>query len=317
MKNLILLFLLFAGYQSMAQTVSGTVSNDKGQPVRYAFVQDDQTKDAAYSDSTGAFSLKATPTSKLAINCKGYSDAAVDVGGNSTIQITLTTNPNASKASAGTAIDDAFKTSSGYDVPNTALAFGATGTNTIDVVGSRFLFNKWVPGYIIKANGSTAQDPQFLFNYDKIKGDLFYNQNGTVTVADKNVVKGFVLISLQDQPVTFERMTGISNDLYSIVLSAGPRYKIYKLIKTKYVPSDYKTDGLMSTGNKYDEYDDAYTYYVMNMKTLAFQPLDLKKKAIKTAFAAEGDKLNSFMNDHSSDKIDDDYLKALGNAMNQ
>jgi len=131
------------------------------------------------------------------------------------------------------------------------------------------------------------------------------------------VVKGFVLISPHDQPVAFERMTGISNDLYSIVLSSGSKYKIYKLIKTKYIPSDYKTDGVMSTGNKYDEYDDDYTYYVMNMKTLAFQPLQLKKKAIKDAFSTEGDKLNSFMNDHSSDKIDDDYLEALGNAMNQ
>jgi hypothetical protein len=319
MKNLILFLLLFAAGRAVAQNiaVSGTVGNEQGQPVRYAFIYDPQTKNAVFSDSTGTFSLTAGSTSQLVVNAKGYINANASVGGQASLKVTLKADPNAATAATKTDIDQSFKTSDGYVINSAVSDWGATNSDTRDVVGSRFLFKRWVPGYVIKANGDIVEDAKVLFNYDKIKGDLYYNDNGKVSVNDKNFMKGFVLESPQDQPVHFEMMTGISSDLYSIVLSSGPNYKLYKLIKTKYTPADYKTDGLSSTGNKYDEYADDITYYVMNMKTSAFQPLQLRKKSIQTAFAADGAKLNTFMSAHSSDKIDEDYLKALGDAMNQ
>ncbi len=285
--------------------------------MQHAFIFDPQNKNAAYSDSTGAFNLTAASSSQLAVTARGYTSTTADVGGHTTLQITLKSDPGAPAAFTKTDIDQAFKTNDGYQVNSAVAGWGATTTDTRDVVGSRFLFNRWVVGYIIKANGDVAQNPNFLFNYDKQKGDLYYNENGKVSVNDKSVVKGFVLENPQDQPVTFELVPGISNDLYAIVLSSGPKYKIYKLIKTKYTPSDFKSDGLSSTGNKYDEWVDEPTYYVMNAKTLAVQPLQLRKKSIKDAFAADGDKLNAFTSAHSSDKIDDDYLKGLGATLNQ
>lgn len=318
MKKLVLFLLLFAAGRVVAQntTVSGTVENDHGLPVRHAFIYDPQTKNAAYSDSTGAFTLTDGTSSQLNVNARGYVNTTTNAGQTS-LKITLKTDPNASAAPAKTDIDQAFKTSDGYTISSAVASWGATSTDTRDVVGSRFLFNKWVPGYVIRANGDVAEDPNILFNYDKMKGDLYYNENGKVSVNDKNSIKGFMLESPQDQPVRFEMMTGISSDLYSIVLSSGPDYKIFKLIKTEYIPSDYKTNGLSSSGNKYDEYADTYTYYVMNMKTMAYQPVQLRKKSIKEVFASEANKLNSFMTAHSSDKIDEEYLKALGDALNQ
>lgn len=319
MKKLILFMLMCAACRAVAQNinVSGTVSDDKGRPVHYAFLYDPQTKNATYSDSTGAFNLVAASSSQLTVNARGHVSATVDVGGHTSLQITLKTDPAATNTAAKTDIDQAFKTRDGYTINSAVAGWGAVNSDTRDIVGSRFIFNKWVPGYIIKSDGSIAQNQNFLFNYDKMQGDLYYNENGKVTTNDKSVVKGFVLISPQDQFVAFELIPGISNDLYAIVLSSGPKYRLYKLIKTKYIPADYKTDGLASSGNKYDEYADDNTYYVMNVKTSAIQPLQLRKKSIKEAFAVEGDKLNSFMTAHSGDKIDDDYLKALGNALNQ
>ena len=329
MKKLSLLLVLFVAYQvSLAQniTVSGMVTNEHGLPLRYAFVLDKQAKSATYTDSTGTFSLSANPPTQLIINCKVYTDATVDVGGQKSLQIILKTDATDTNTGATanpksneiTVLENAFKTNSGYDVKATPGLLGALSDNTQDVVGSRFLFNKWVPGYIIKANGEILQSPLLLFNYDKMKGDLYFTEDlKTVLLADKNVVKGFILVSPQDQPLPFERMLGISDDLYSEVISAGSKYKIYKLITTKYIPSNYKSDGIYATGNKYDEYADDNSYFVANLTTLSFQPLILKKKSIMEAFAAEGDKINTFMAAHSSDKINEDYLKKLGDAMNQ
>jgi hypothetical protein len=317
MKKLILFLLLFGAVRAIAQNVSGTISNDHGQPVRYAFIYDPQTKNAAFSDSTGAFNITVGTSAQLMVNARGYLKTTASASGNTALQIILKPDPAVATTTAKTDIDQAFKTSDGYVINSAVSDWGATTSDTRDVVGSRFMFRKWVPGYVIKANGDVVEDPNVLFNYDKIKGDLYYNEAGKVSVNDKNVMKGFVLVSPQDKPVRFEMMPGISSDLYCIVLSTGPNYKIYKLIKTKYVPSDYKTDGISSTGNKYDEYTDESTYYVMNMKTMAFQPIQLRKKSIQTTFAADGGKLNSFMSTHSSDKMDEAYLGALGDAMNQ
>ncbi|HTK21081.1 MAG TPA: hypothetical protein VL442_16275, partial [Mucilaginibacter sp.] len=75
-------------------------------------------------------------------------------------------------------------------------------------------------------------------------------------------------------------------------------------------------DGMTSYGNNYDEYEDENTYYVYNVQTKQLQPLALKKKAIKAAFASDADKVNSFF-ETDSDKIDDTFLNKLGAYLNQ
>jgi len=100
-------------------------------------------------------------------------------------------------------------------------------------------------------------------------------------------------------------------------VSNGDKYKIYKAIRTSFVKSNYTTDGLTTSGNAYDEYKDEGTYYVYDVQTNDLQKITLKKKALKATFAKDGDKLNKFMTDHSSDDIDDTYLSGLGVYMNQ
>jgi hypothetical protein len=111
-------------------------------------------------------------------------------------------------------------------------------------------------------------------------------------------------------------MMGISDSLYSQVISEGSKYKIYKLITMKFIPANYQTDGIQSTGNQYDEYADIGHYFIMNMTTTVFQPMMLTKKGLVEAFGAEGDKLTGYLAAHKG-KIDDDYLKNLGDAMNE
>ncbi|HAL81934.1 MAG TPA: hypothetical protein DCO83_06625, partial [Mucilaginibacter sp.] len=95
----------------------------------------------------------------------------------------------------------------------------------------------------------------------------------------------------------------------------GKKYKIYKLVKTDFVKSNYSTNGITSQGNNYDEYVNSGDYYVLNIGSNQLQKFALRKKVIKLAFAAEADKINKFLTDNSAD-IDDAYLSKLGDYMN-
>jgi hypothetical protein len=323
-SQMLLLLLAVACQASLAQTmvVNGVVGNSDGQPLRYAFVLEKQLKNATYTDSLGRFSLTVNQVSQLTVSCNGYVGSTIAVDGHQNLQITLKKddkpggqdNSNADVK----AVEDAFKPVHD-DLGKTGInQFGSITFNNIkETVGSRFLFKQWVHGYLIKMNGDVIQTPALLLNYDKMTGDLYLTENLTsVMVGDKNAVKSFVLFSPEDQQYTFERMLGISADLYSQVLSTGSKYKLYKLTKTRFIPSNYKTDGIASTGNTYDEYADESSYYIMNLTTTFFQPLTLNKKSIKLIFADEGNKADNFLATHKI-KQDDAFVKALGDAMNQ
>jgi len=320
----ILFLLALACQASLAQTivVNGTVGNPDGQPLRYAFVLEKQLKNATYTDSLGRFSLTVNQLSQLTVTCNGYVGANVAVDGHQNLQITLKKDDKAGASDNSNAdvkaVEEAFKPVQDQTGQSGVNQFGSiTFTNIKETRGSQFFFNQWVHGYLVKMNGDIIQTPALLLNYDKMTGDLFLTENPTsVMVADKNSVKSFVLFSSQGQPDTFERMLGISADLYSQVLSAGSKYKLYKLTKTKFIPSNYKTDGIASTGNMYDEYADESSYYVINLTTTFFQPLTLNKKSIKLIFATEGNKVDDFLATHKI-KENDDWVKALGDAMNQ
>ncbi len=114
----------------------------------------------------------------------------------------------------------------------------------------------------------------------------------------------------------FEKMPAINISHYVQVLASGKKYKIYKLIKTKFVKADFVNNGVTSHGNDYDEYVDDADYYVVDLQTNQPQKLALKKKSIKENFAKEADKVNKFLSDNSG-SIDDAYLNKLGAYMNQ
>lgn len=323
MKKLSFIILLIINASSLCSAqaiiVNGTVKNEQGNAIHYAFIKDGNS--ATYTDAFGNFSLPVESPSKINITCKGYDDATVDPAGNVSLQIIL----KGSRSVGATAIQgdakllqDAF-TNKNVNTSGSGIGFGGTPvfTDSKQIVGHRFLFTEWVPGYMVKADGGILQTPDYLFNYDKIKGDLFIAQNlNDVIFADKNVVKSFTLF-YGDKPYTFEKMTGISTDLFTRVISAGSKYKIYKLTKTKFVKANYTSNGITSSGSANDEFADENSYYIQDLKTGNFQQVALKKKAIKAAFPNDADKLNTFIAAHARDSIDDDYLKALGDALNQ
>jgi hypothetical protein len=198
----------------------------------------------------------------------------------------------------------------------TGMAYNLT--NKEDTKGSRFLFDAWVKGNVTDSKGNAVNSENYTFNYDKIGGVLLLSQDKQTAIAvDKEHAKGFVIYDKNDAPMAFEYVPAIDATHYCQVLATGGKYKVYKLTKTRFVKSDYKNDGISSSGNKYDEYIDEAAYYVVDAKTSAPQKISLKNKAIKQVFAADADKVTTFYNEHKSEDTDEVFLAKLGAYLNQ
>ncbi|MDN3582367.1 carboxypeptidase-like regulatory domain-containing protein [Mucilaginibacter flavus] len=331
MKNYILSLTLcaFAAQIATAQsiTASGTVKNEKGEAVRSALVQESDTKTVTYTDSLGFFTLPVkSTTEQIVVSAKGYKDEKVLAKDNNIIVVLkpgkssfkeLTPgDPNKIVASAGE-----VNTNQGYSFFNVSSAGGGNLFNVArkeDTKGSRYLVGDgWAKGYVVDKTGATVKNDNFSYNYDKINGSLLLTQDKRAAVdVDRDQIKSFTIYNSLDQPQTYQLVSGINPTHYSQVLSDGANYKVYKYTKTTFVKSDFKTDGMTSTGNHYDEYVDEPTYYILNVKSGAMQKVNLKAKALKQAFAADADKVKSYFSAHADDEVNDAFLSGLADSLN-
>jgi len=332
MKKYSLFIFLFVAISSIANaqtiTATGMVKDSLGDPLHFAFVQDKQEKTGAFTDSLGNFTIQVNPNGILRINCAGYKEAEVNVGNKTNFSIVLNFLPgvtvngvvteSAQRQILKSTFNDAINLQAGSQFDASAGAIIPVFQPKEETVGSRYLLKGWVHGYVINSKDSIVQNPNFQFEYDKMGGGLLLTKDKTSAIEiDRDLVKSFTLYDNANVPYTFENVPQIDKTHYVEVVASGNKYKIYKAIKTNFEKSNYTTDGLSSTGNNYDEYVDEKTYYVYNVQTNALQKITLKKKVLKDTFAKDGDKINKFMSDHSSDTIDDTYLSSLGSYMNE
>jgi hypothetical protein len=330
MKKYILFTLLCVAAAQLVTaqsiTATGTVKNEKGEAVRSALVQEeDDTKTATYTDSLGFFSLPIKGNASLLVIAKGYKDEKISAKDN--VVVVLKPGKSSSKALSLTDPGKAPVVSTPLNSTNGAVYsnFGAAGSGVVfnrtlkeDTKGSRYLVgDSWAKGYVVDNTGAAVKNDNFSFNYDKINGSLLLTQDKRAAVdVDRDKIKSFVIYDKLDQPQTYQIVAAINPTHYTQILSDGTKYKVYKYTKTTFVKSDYKTDGMTSTGNHYDEYVDEPAYYVLDVKTAALQKIAIKSKAIKQAFAADADKVKSFYTEHADDDIDENFLKSLADSLN-
>jgi len=320
MLSLVLLITQVAIAQT--HTVSGTVLDKAGNSVPYAFVEDGGHKYAAYSDSVGHFTIAVQQDSKLEVAAPGYKDTLVNVGSNTELQVAL---QQSGQKSADGSVSTASGMSTTENVSKNEMAaisndmggFLKPAHEKGDTRGSQYLFVTFVHGYLINAEGDLVQKPNYLFDYDKINGNLLLTRdNKTIIEIGWDETKSFSLFSREGVRYDFEKVPAIDPSHYAQVLASGNKYKIYKLISTKFVKSDYVNNGAAAHGHDYDEYVDDATYYLVDVPSNQMQKFSLRKKGIKTAFAKEADKINKYLSGNSDD-IDDAYLAKLGAYMNQ
>lgn len=342
MKKTILLFMSVLFVQitfSQSITASGTVKNENGDPIPATLVSEFKSKPAAatYTDTLGFFSFSVGKFSKLSVSCKGYNDTLVNLTDKKNISITLSKakTPQQSDNTAANAdnsvinnnlLQDAVATQSGINnnyvyggaVRNYTGSLMPVFTYKEETKGSRYLFNAWTPGSVTNTDNSVFGNPEYLYNYDKIEGGLLLTHDKQSAIeVDKVQIKAFNLIAGTDDTLTFENIPAVDAAHFVQVLSSGTKYKIYKLTKTKFVKSNYHTDGIATIGNPYDEYVDENSYYLSTIKDNKIEKISLKKKVLKEVFAGEEEKLKQFFKDYNNDQINDVYLINLGNYLNK
>lgn len=321
-KTLLLaLFSLLLFNLGMAQTgdYSGTLSDTKGNTLHHVFVGDIQYKIGTFSDSLGNFSIPVHADSKLQISASGYRDTLVNATpGASGIQLTLSAVNAASASSTSlSAKVNVEGSNSGRVASFTEGGAIAPGHRKQDTRGSQYLFEVFVPGYLIDVKGDVIYSSAYQFDYDKITGNLLLSRDGkTIENVNWDQVQAFTLFSPTDQRFDFDKVPEIDKSHYLQSLGSGKKYKILKQITTKFVKSDYANSGMIQHGNDYDEYVDDANYFVYDVEAKQVLKLSLKKKSIKEDFAKEADKVNKFLSSNSG-SIDDEYLTKLGTFLNQ
>lgn len=319
--NTICLFVLapaFAFCQTL--TVSGTVVNQKGQPVPFAFVRDAQHNYATYADSTGAFSLKVDPSSSLAVIAGNYKDITVKIENKTSIKVVM---PGESTEDASARIkrtnDERISLKSFLQNRNELLDQSGTiiksGYEVEPTRGSQYLFDDWLPGFGISKDDLLIAEPANLYNYDKITGYIMYTRDGkSLEGVSPDQMKVFTLYDRKGRGHMYENTPLIKDKPFVEVLVSTTKYKVYKKVDTKLNRADFHTDGVLVSGHKYDEYVDAVHYYMLTQPDGKLQSFTLKKNAIKKAFGGEAD---SFIAAQGSREVDERYVMELGNSLSK
>jgi len=336
--------------ETPAIDITGSVQTKQGDLLHLAFVQDKYDKNGVYTDSLGNFGLSVNANSQLKVSCKGFKDTLINVSGRRSFLVVLSAiSADQSRIPAVASINNNINIATMRDevtlnepsVPNTIRkgkianggpAYELTSGVGVDAAqgaiypvfnhveetrGSRYLFKGWVHGYVVNNKDSLVQNPAFFFDYDKMGGSLLLTKDKHAAIEIyKELIKSFTLFDDLNQPFTFTIVPEIDKTHFVQVIASGKNYKIYKLTKTKFIAANYVTDGLTSTGNHYDEYQDEDTYFVQEAKTNQVQKLALRKKAIKQAFSGEQARVDKYFAGNDGD-IDDNFLRNLGDYMNK
>jgi hypothetical protein len=176
------------------------------------------------------------------------------------------------------------------------------------------LLPHWVHGFAIGIKDSLWFDINNLYNYDKTSGSLLFTKDmKTVMRINKPGIKYISLFNGKLLPLIFENAPAISKKPYLEVLLSNAKYKIYKQTDTKLVQADFKSDGVITSGNRYDEYVDYEHYYFVKTGDKP-KGISLKKKTLKELLGGDADKFIAAQGDRD---VDEDYVRELGYSLAQ
>ncbi len=288
--------------------ITGSVQDENGRLLHFVAIEDNKYQNVAFTDSLGNFTIPVHPDSKLQFALEGYRDTLFTAGKISeTPQVILKSYAKVPVETFNLSLHP-FTRADGLLVPVAQKP---------NQVGSRYMFDGFSHGFIIDASGNLVSNPYYLFDYEKVSGLLLLTvDKKNVKAVVKEQVKSFTIYNNVDERFNFERVPAIDKIRYVQVLATGKKYKICKLITTKFVPADFENTASGGAGNDFDEYVDNAEYYVLNVQNDQLHKLALRKKSIKDDFNEDADKVDKFLTDNSG-KIDEPYLSNLGNYMNQ
>jgi hypothetical protein len=182
--------------------------------------------------------------------------------------------------------------------------------------GTRYLLRRFVPGVLVDKDQHVIVDSSRLLNYDKIDGQLLIAQGGGKYLeVDKDKILAFAM-KTEDSSFVFLNVQALSKVNYFLLIATGPKYSVYKSVKTKFVKANFTSNGLIETGHDYDEYVDNQMYFWVS-NTGNAGVLEFKKKSIMEIFEADRTKMDAFFRAHKGEDIDEKFVRGLVDYLNQ
>lgn len=197
------------------------------------------------------------------------------------------------------------------------VSFHAPKENT---KGRRFLLADWAKGSVTTAQDLVLQNDNLAINYDKLSHDLYYSlDHKTVIEAERSHIKSFHLIANDGKSMDFCRLDLIRSEVFFQQFTPfdNTHYGLYSLTTTTFKKADYRTDGMVETGNNYDEYIDNVQYYVVSPGGKEYQPVELKKKSVRASLPNAKAKVEEYLSQHKNDDINETFLKDLIEYVNK
>jgi hypothetical protein len=314
---------------SQPVAVTGMVKVESGYPVSGVLIKGKKEKIQALTDSMGIFKIGASPYSVLIVSYAGFKSLEIKVADKpiDTVIILLPENEGQKYDAASSKIksenlQDAISAQKGASntiIYNNAPASGAffpQFSSKEESQGSKYLFHDWVSGFIVTADSNTIKNDLARFNYNKMSGNLIMTQDGKSAIEfDHAQITAFTLYNAGTE-YPFEDVPSISTNAFCQVIAKGNKYAAYKLTTTKFVKSNYHTDGMTSTGNPYDEYIDEHKYYLLTPADNKFELSKLNKKSIKGALKNEQQRVDDYFSQHKAEIVDEAFLKNLVDYLN-
>lgn len=183
--------------------------------------------------------------------------------------------------------------------------------------GSPFLIPIYVPGLVISHSYGIVNKKEYLYNYDKVTGNLLLIKDKEPPIAvDRELVNSFCL-KLDKGGYIFMRVPLINSNEFFQVINRGPKYSCYKLFKNIFINANQKTNGYITEGKDYDEYQDIETYYMVDEKKEEWSIFELTRKSIKKTFSSQIPAINKYLKDHRYDVITESLLASLVEELNK
>jgi hypothetical protein len=183
--------------------------------------------------------------------------------------------------------------------------------------GSPFLIPIYVPGLVVTRSYGIVNKKEFLYNYDKVTGNLLLIKDKESPIAvDRELVNSFCL-KLDKGGYIFMRVPLISSNEFFQVINKGSKYSCYKLFKNIFINANQKTNGYITDGKDYDEYQDVETYYMVDERKEEWSVFELTRKSIKKSFGSQNPAVNKYFKDHRYDVITESVLANLIEEINK
>lgn len=185
--------------------------------------------------------------------------------------------------------------------------------------GKRFLFDRWVRGdSLVNPDGSLTDAGSFYFNFDKMTGHVLVtaNKKDMLTVSPTHMHS--VVLDDNGQRLRLWRVDAIDSTRFFVALATdSPSRSLFKGIHTKFSKANFRDDGVVQTGNRYDTYKDNDLYYLVDKAHNMFRFINFKPKLIRAVLVAEKVKTEEYLKQHRSEPINEAFLIGLINFVNR